>query len=368
MNGKRIGILGASGLVGQAAAKTILEHTRYCVVLGGRSLEKMTRHFPDMGHRGVCVSVDLFEKEQLEDFCRHCDVVVNCAGPSKKILDKVAMAAFEHGAHYVDVSGDDHLYSLLSALEDKMVASRLTCIISAGLFPGLSEIFPSYIAENYFDSLDSMELCFAGHGDLSLNAAYDYVCSIEEDYGEGMTRIRGGKKEKIIDAVKAPMPLPAPASGYEVFPVLTCEFKRLVDRYRVGSACFYNCFRDTSILSVFMKIKIMQQYKTDAEKRASAMLIKETFQKGVHLDDFTMFHLKASGVRDRQASTILSTINSHLDGNAISGLVAGNTARLLLDGEANAPGLYFLPDGVDINRLMEHAMQQGLHAETRIQS
>lgn len=56
--------------------------------------------------------------------------------------------AVEHGAHYVDVSGDDHFYALVSAFENKMVADRVTCILSVGLFPGLSEFFSSYYRGN----------------------------------------------------------------------------------------------------------------------------------------------------------------------------------------------------------------------------
>ncbi|MNW12017.1 hypothetical protein D3C71_2096000 [compost metagenome] len=70
--------------------------------------------------------------------------------------------------------------------QPELTAKGLTFIVSAGIYPGLSELLPAYAAQAYFDEVERLELFFAGSGEFSLNAAYDIVCSIEEDSGYGM--------------------------------------------------------------------------------------------------------------------------------------------------------------------------------------
>ncbi|MEV4246377.1 saccharopine dehydrogenase NADP-binding domain-containing protein [Streptosporangium canum] len=64
------------------------------------------------------VAVDLRDAAALAAFCEGCHVVVNCAGPSSRILDTVARAALAAGAHYVDVAGD-------AAVRDRLTAAGL---------------------------------------------------------------------------------------------------------------------------------------------------------------------------------------------------------------------------------------------------
>jgi hypothetical protein len=52
------------------------------------------------------LQVDLNDPAQLAAFCDGCRIVVNCAGPTYRILDTVARAAFAAGADYVDIGGE----------------------------------------------------------------------------------------------------------------------------------------------------------------------------------------------------------------------------------------------------------------------
>lgn len=362
MNQKTIGILGASGYVGIEAVKTILTFTDHNVILGGRNQEKIRKVFPDLGSRGECLQVDLYNRKLLQNFCNNCDIVVNCAGPSKQILNKIASVAVEQGIHYVDVSGDDHLYKILAEKQKDIEDKNLTFIISAGLYPGLSEIFPAYIAENYFDNIDSLELFYAGKGKLSFNAAYDFVCSIEEGYGEGMTYYKNGKPKKITGGFHRKYALPHPASEFDAYPLLTPEFKRIAERYRIKSACFYNAFQDKSILNTIIKIQVLEQYKTEAQKRESANLLKEQFNEHTKkTDDFSMFHLIADGSKNGKYIQLVSNLLYKNGGNVLSGIIVANTARLILEGSSNGFGCFFLPEGVNVTRLMDVLSEQDIY-------
>ncbi|MDX2936123.1 hypothetical protein [Streptomyces ipomoeae] len=50
----------------------------------------------------------------LDSFLSHGRLVVNCAGPSYRVLDTVARAVLRHGLDYVDAAGDAPLHPRLT--------------------------------------------------------------------------------------------------------------------------------------------------------------------------------------------------------------------------------------------------------------
>src|SRR5207302_8403929 len=84
------------------------------------------------------------DPRSLADFCEGCRVVVNCAGPSSVIGDRVARAAFAAGADYVDVAGERALHAQAVGLP----AGR-TALPGAGMMPGLSELLPRVLAHDH---------------------------------------------------------------------------------------------------------------------------------------------------------------------------------------------------------------------------
>ncbi|MCR8979411.1 saccharopine dehydrogenase family protein [Brevibacillus laterosporus] len=359
MDKKTIGILGASGIVGREAVQTILAFTNHHVVLGGRNPDNLCESFKEMEARIECLQVDVYNVEQLHRFCSPCDIVINCAGPSKQIVDTVASACIEHAVHYVDVSGDEHLYRQLLKRQHEIKEKGLLFLISAGVYPGLSEIFPAYIAENELEEIDFLELFFAGQGDFSLNAAYDIVCSIEEDTGLGMTYCKQGEAKKIDGSFHRNYELPLPAGKRDTYPVLTQEFSQMAKQKKISSAYFYNSYQNNSVLNQFVMIKALQQYKTEEEKKASAKLLVEQFSaKKQGVEDFTMFHLIATGNRNGKKMRLVSTLLYRGDWNRLSGIIAGTVARLIAEDRSKESGCFFVSEGVSATRLIGALREQ----------
>ncbi|TPG68182.1 NAD-dependent epimerase/dehydratase family protein [Brevibacillus laterosporus] len=359
MDKKRIGILGATGAVGREAVQTILAFTNHHVVLGGRNPETLCKLFRGMEARADCLEVDVYNEAQLHRFCGSCDIVINCAGPSKKIVDTVASACIEYAVHYVDVSGDEHLYRQLLKRKLEIEEKGLLFIISAGVYPGLSEVFPAYTAENDLDEIDLLELFFAGQGDFSLNAAYDIVCSIEEDTGLGMTYCRQGEAKKIDGPFHRNYALPLPAGKRDTYPILTQEFSQMAKQKKIRSAYFYNSFQNNSVLNQFVMIKALQQYKTEEEKMASAKLLVEQFNaKKQGVEDFTMFHLIATGNRSGKKMRLVSALLYPGDWNRLSGIIAGTVARLIAEENSKQSGCFFVAEGVSVTSLIDALRDQ----------
>ena len=104
-----IGVIGTTGMVGAAVAERL--HSAGLPVLLSARRRSAINH---PTHADIEVAhVDITDSVSLDAFCRRCSVVVNCAGPSYRILDTVARAALSNGAHYVDPAGDDPVYTRL---------------------------------------------------------------------------------------------------------------------------------------------------------------------------------------------------------------------------------------------------------------
>ncbi|MER5325415.1 saccharopine dehydrogenase NADP-binding domain-containing protein [Streptosporangium roseum] len=145
-----IAVLGCYGAVGRSVVRRLREAGTGPLRLGGRDLDRV-RALAGTGSGGPAgaeaatggaatgeavtvtagagaaearagadetVAVDLHDAAALAAFCEGCHVVVNCAGPSSRILDTVARAALAAGAHYVDVAGD-------AAVRDRLTAAGL---------------------------------------------------------------------------------------------------------------------------------------------------------------------------------------------------------------------------------------------------
>lgn len=119
-----VGVLGGTGAVGRVVAKRLDDGDTTRVRIGARS-----------------TGVDLHDDAALAAFCRGCAVVVNAAGPSYVVRDRVARAALSAGSHYVDAAGDAPLLDALRTDPPAALAER-AALVSAGVAPGLSGMLP----------------------------------------------------------------------------------------------------------------------------------------------------------------------------------------------------------------------------------
>ncbi|MDR0270437.1 saccharopine dehydrogenase NADP-binding domain-containing protein [Paenibacillus sp.] len=358
---KTIGILGATGNLGRPAVRTILDTTDYHVLLGGRDQSKLQRLFPHMESRGDYIDVDIYNVEQLHNFCRRCDIVLNCAGPSNHIGDMVASACMEQRIHYVDASGDVHLYNQLQKRHEELQDKQMLWVIGVGAYPGLSEIWTAYIAETLFDKIDHLEVFLAGQGGFSLNAAYDIVCSIEMGGALGMNYCQNGEAQKIQDSSYQHYTLPPPAGERKTYLILNEEFRRIAKHYDMKKAYFYNTYPDQSVLHTFMIIKAMEEYKTEEQKKKSAKILSEQFtRKQQGTDDYTMFHSFATGSKNGQTIKLQANLLYHDNWNLLSGIVAANVARLVLEDDRKVRGCFFAAEGIHVSKMMNLLFEQGI--------
>jgi saccharopine dehydrogenase-like NADP-dependent oxidoreductase len=351
------GVIGAYGRVGLECVQSLVETTDNLVVVGGRDRQKLEAHFKNMGERISMQPVDVDDREALDRFCAGCDIVINCAGPSGRILDKVACAAIGNNSHYVDPSGNAKLYSALDQKKAEIERKALTLLIYAGLNPGVSGLLPASVAMREFDVADRIDIFHAGGGEMTFNSAYDVIESITDGSTESMVHFENGKKKKGL----APLNnyrLPDPVGMVNAYPVFSQELMAVIDRCNLKSARCYSAFMGMATPRTLFEIGVTKQYETEEQKARSARLLVNALKEDIgEKKPCFMIHVKARGKRNRADREVLATLSAK-NGYKALGVVVAIAARFIDEGKCVGPGCFLLTDGVNPEQFMASIAQQ----------
>ena len=127
---------------------------------------------------GCFLPVAAFDEASLARFCGQCFLVINCAGPASAVRERVAAAALAGGCHYVDPGGYTPLFPILSSRRPEIRAKRLTFLLTLGILPGLSELFPVYVARTCFDRVEGFEYACVGRDRWTFPSAWDIAWGV----------------------------------------------------------------------------------------------------------------------------------------------------------------------------------------------
>ncbi|MGW0519503.1 saccharopine dehydrogenase NADP-binding domain-containing protein [Crossiella sp. NPDC003009] len=215
-----IGLLGASGAVGSAAAELLPLPLR----LGSRRRPAQVRPGAEV------VETDITDEARLAEFCRGCTVVLNCAGPSAILGDRVARAALVAGASYVDAFGDDVVHE---ALRSAVLPVDFIAVLSAGTVPGLSGVLPIWLTRRGIASLDRVSAHAGGLERCTPAAAADMLLSVTGtdgaggSYGQALAAWQDGAVRPGALRVTEDTRLPFFPDPVTVQPYLSTEAQRL---------------------------------------------------------------------------------------------------------------------------------------------
>lgn len=172
------GIVGGYGATGKAVASELSKSCDAKILLGGRDLNKTEAVAAQFDSKISATHLDVLDDRSLDDFCRRSSIIVNCAGPVMLLQDRVAQAAFRQGCHYIDPAGMSVVKERMLVHSPKMGDSGLSCIVSAGWMPGLTEILPMYAvakARGQMDAIETVTVYYGDSGEWSESALRDGV-------------------------------------------------------------------------------------------------------------------------------------------------------------------------------------------------
>jgi hypothetical protein len=246
MTRRPVAVLGAYGGVGSAAVHQLHAWGAGPLRLGGRDIRCARRLLATTGAAGEAVAVDAADPASLAGFCAAARLVVNCAGPSSVLEERVAVAALEAGADYVDAGGDEPLHGALERLG--LPPAGRCALVSAGMQPGLSALLVRALAADCPDAT-SLVAYAGGSGRFTPAAAADYLATVDTA-GTPLACWRGG--------ARAPAALP-PLRDVELaffdgrvtaYPYLSLELERVARAVGLTDATWYSVFGGEHVLRV----------------------------------------------------------------------------------------------------------------------
>lgn len=257
MTAHRIAVLGATGGIGRDVAQWLAQ-SGYRLRVGARQPVTL-RQLAQRLDAEAC-AFDLYQQDALAAFCRGCALVVNCAGPSYQVLDRVAVSAARAGAHYIDVSGDGPVWHLLQqALPGR---GNWTAVLSAGMLPGLANLIPSWLSPApggcmtvYSGGIEQVRGAAAADLVLSLNAQCGELESSGYWYGAAGGYWLNGERSRqrlpIVERDEQPH-----FSGHvTLLPFLSGDAERLARSRELDTLRWYNVFSGHCLREVLTGIR-----------------------------------------------------------------------------------------------------------------
>lgn len=160
-NSKKIGILGAAGMIGQSLDR-ILQQKRIAVLKGSRSFE----NGPDTRR----VTTD--DLDSLKRFVDACDIIINCAGPSLITTHEILPVVMKEGKDYVDAFG-------WRKEQQNLDLGKSRIILNAGSVPGILGIL---ICNMYQAETQEMKVWSGGREGGSIGSVGDIILSSINGY------------------------------------------------------------------------------------------------------------------------------------------------------------------------------------------
>jgi len=360
-----VGILGGSGVVGRSLVRLAQTRRDIALRLGARTLEPLSE--ASAGATAVEIrQVDVMDPNGLRSFCEGCGVVVNCAGPSYQVQDRVAQAALSVGSSYIDVSGDDPAHAGLASTVWKPgtpnpAVANVAAVLSAGMIAGLSNTVPRWLARHgremrvtrlttHLGGAQRFSSAAAGDLVLSLNA----VAESNQDgswYGEtGAAWRSGGRKARVL-RVCEDVTLAHFRGPVTVQPFLSSDAVRLATRMGLAEMDWFNVYPSSHLRTVLSRRRgraVLDDKQLDEavrEARAAAELDL------AGRDPFYTMVFALSGFKGGAPITRTAVVHTE-DSYELTAGVAFLTLSAFLD-LGLPPGLHYADDILEPERLVE---------------
>ncbi|MEU6217657.1 saccharopine dehydrogenase NADP-binding domain-containing protein [Streptomyces sp. NPDC047022] len=347
---RTLAVLGGYGAVGAVAARELAAaHPEARLRIGGRRLAEATRCADRLGDRAEPYAVDLNNTASLATFCAGSSVVVNCAGPSYRVLDTVAAAALAVGADYVDAGGDEPVHRALS--ERDPAGRGRAAVLTAGMMPGLTGLLPRWLAAQGVDEPERL-LGYVGTMDrLTPAGAGDYLLSLGGAYGEAQSAWRNGTRVLRVLQPLNDIELPFFPGTVSAYPYLSYEVERLARDLGLATVDWYNVFDGGSrMLKALGRLQGAMTGQSALEPAARELIDAA----GLDLfgrDPYQLFVLELTG-RSAGRETVRALVLRGTDTYELTGAVAAFATGALLAGTVPA-GVHYAAEVLDPGLVVE---------------
>ncbi len=331
-------IIGGSGRIGRSIAMDLLCHTDATLTLTGRRSQAAFKLQPRQQYQSLLLE----DHARVRAAISAHDLVIHCAGPFRTRNCNVLAQCIEQGTNYIDIADSPDYVSAALAFSDVAKAAGVTCIVSTGVFPGISNSMVRQGIEQ-LEQADQVHLSYlvAGSGGAGVTVMRTTFIELQTPF-EAKVNGQWVKIQPYCDREVLPFPEPY-NKGAGVYWFNTVEAMTLAKSFpqltsivtKFGSLPdVYN--RLTKLMTLLPSPWLKQQTIVEFLAQISYAMTQVTnhfSSTGIAM------RLAITGKHQGQSATYLATA-THPDTAAAAGYGTGSIAQLVLSGQLSLPGVW----------------------------
>ncbi|MGF1835872.1 saccharopine dehydrogenase NADP-binding domain-containing protein [Photobacterium sanguinicancri] len=357
----KILILGGFGRVGMAAAQYLLSLTDVTLTLASRHPKRLPIPLSTSESSQITVlKLDIKNVEALQEACRQHDLVISCVGPSGLIGNTVAQTCKEVETPLIDAGGYDPLLSSLEA-DEFTQPTHVPLIINVGLLPGLSGLYPQHLINTLLSehTITGIDIYYVGRDNWSYNSAWDIISSLGDfgkDHGFCYLENNQLKRQSFFKASKK-VRFPAPIGTASTMLIYSEEIIRLARQNNISNVNVYGANIGPRAALICAIAKIFGLYRTEKGIARGARWLVKASQKDMQKLQPT-YGIKVD-VHDKSGDTTSSELLLS-DTYQATGTIIGITAKAVINGRHNGPGVFMLHEAIKHPDFMTELAQSGV--------
>jgi len=352
------GVIGGYGATGKNAVAELCKSGSGEILIGGRDPGKAGALAAQFEGRVSPAPVDVFDAGSLDDFCRRCSIIVNFGSPVMLLRDRVAQAAFRARCNYVDAASLTIVKDAMLPHSRAIAAAGLSFVMSAGWFPGISEILPLYahaLARTKMDIVESVTVYFGDTSAWSENAMREAAWLIRRLGQSRRGYYRNGEwvRAGVFSAARK-FDLGSPLGLRQCYLFSNPELSEIGARLGDCTLSFYGCLPGWRTMVASTLIASLP-----ISDKLGGRLLRHAFRKdSFPVGGFITIFVEGHSQGHKQA---LKVRLIYEDGREywVNGLAPATVARMIAEGRVQA-GVHFLASAVDPVAFVEELRSAGI--------
>ncbi|MGD1948226.1 MAG: saccharopine dehydrogenase family protein [Leptolyngbyaceae cyanobacterium] len=357
-------ILGGSGRIGRSVAADLLRHTEVAITLTGRRFQVGFKLHPRQRYQ----SLSLDDQGGVRDAIAVHDLVIHCAGPFRTRDFYVLSQCIEQSTPYIDVADSPDYVSEALAFNRVASLAGVTCIVSTGVFPGISNSMARQGIEQLVQPQHlHLSYLVAGSGGAGVTVMRTTFIELQTPF---TAKVNGQQVSIQPYSDREVLSFPAPHNhNAGVYWFNTVEALTLVNSFpqldsvitKFGSLPdIYN--RLTHSMTLLPPSWLQQSTTIEFLSQVSYAMTQVT-------DRFSgtgiTIRLAIQGQYQGQAATYLAH-TTHPDTAEAAGYGAGSIAQLILSGQLSSPGVRPVESALPTPLFQKTLAMRGLTVDSTI--
>jgi len=361
------GIVGGYGATGRVVVSELWKSCHGEILIGGRDLAKGSALAAEFDGRVSAAPLDALDSSSLHDFCSRCSIVVNCGAPVMVLQDRVAQAAFRTHCHYVDAADLLVVKEQILPHSQEIAASGLSFVISAGWFPGMSELLPLYadaLARTKMETIESSTVYFGDSSEWSDNALREAAWLIRRlgqsrrGYFHNGEWVRAG----LFNASRE-IDLGSRIGRCRFYLFSNPEFSEIGARLNDCTLSAYGCIPgwQTAVASTLISM-------LPVSEAIGARLLRNAFRKNrLPVGGFIVVKVDGRSQGHRLALKVQLVYEEGCE-YWINGLVPATVARMISENKDVETGVHFLANAVDPAAFIAELRKSGVEQSEELEA